>query len=263
MNKLRSLHIGVNYRGTSAELRGCENDAQDFAAVFAKRGYDTRLLLEQDATKAGILSALAERVAETGYRDRLVVTYSGHGTNIPDRNGDEPDGRDEALVPFDFRDAGLITDDELNAVFEQRRFGSQIVFFPDSCFSGTVSKWVGVTTTQVPVLDRPRYLPPWEIDPSFEQRATPAEGLPLRRTRANVVLLSGCADGEYSYDAFINGRYNGAMTRSALEVLRDGDTFASWHDKIRTDSTWKLPSKRYPQTPQLDATRRQRRWRVL
>lgn len=38
---------------------------------------------------------------------------AGHGSSVPDTSGDEDDGNDEALVPVDFGEAGLINDDEI------------------------------------------------------------------------------------------------------------------------------------------------------
>jgi hypothetical protein len=81
-------------------------------------------------------------------------------------------------------------------------------------------------------------------------------------SRGTALLISGCADTEFSYDASFAGRPNGAFTRVALDALSKlgGDaTYADWHTAIRAT----LPSADYPQTPQLMATRHQRRWRVL
>ena len=64
------------------------------------------------------------------------------------------------------------------------------------------------------------------------------------------ILISGCTDSEYSYDAEINGRWNGAMTAHAISVMRDGQTYAEFYEKLREH----LPSDDYPQTPQLEGT---------
>ncbi len=117
MNQCRAVCIGINYPGTSAQLSGCVNDAKDWEAALAALGFKCALVLDEFASKARIVAALTDFVSQTGYRDRLIVTYSGHGTWVPDADGDEPDGRDEALVPIDYRTAGVITDDELYGIF--------------------------------------------------------------------------------------------------------------------------------------------------
>jgi len=83
------------------------------------------------------------------------------------------------------------------------------------------------------------------------------------KIRAAAVLLSGCKDEEFSYDAWFNGRPNGAFTYAALQTLKNlsnAVTYRDWYWQIRTI----LPHVRYPQTPQLSGSWRQRtKWRVF
>jgi hypothetical protein len=63
-----------------------------------------------------------------------------------------------------------------------------------------------------------------------------------------VLLLSGCKDVEVSWDASFNGKANGALSRAAIDALKDNPaTPRKWYDLIRR----RLPSRAYPQTPQL------------
>jgi hypothetical protein len=74
--------------------------------------------------------------------------------------------------------------------------------------------------------------------------------------------MSGCLDMEYSYDAYFNGRPNGAFTfvaLKALQTLRSGATYAQWHKAVRK----LLPSQQYPQTPNLYGSRSMKRWKLL
>lgn len=65
--------------------------------------------------------------------------YSGHGTQIRDTNGDEADGFDEALVPYDYTSAGCILDDELfRIVVRPLRDGVTLTSLMDCCHSGTI-----------------------------------------------------------------------------------------------------------------------------
>ena len=41
----------------------------------------------------------------------LMRLDSGHGSQVKDRDGDEIDGYDEVILPRDFREKGIITDD--------------------------------------------------------------------------------------------------------------------------------------------------------
>ena len=51
----------------------------------------------------------------------------------PDENGDETDGLDEALCPYDLQTKGeALTDDEIHALFAARKAGVKLVLISDS-----------------------------------------------------------------------------------------------------------------------------------
>ena len=65
------------------------------------------------------------------------------------------------------------------------------------------------------------------------------------------VLITGCRDTQTSADAFINGRYNGALTFSLVEAIRKGGprlTYKELHD--RASAT--LVTRKFDQVPQLE-----------
>jgi len=97
----RSLHIGINdYPGTGSDLSGCVNDANDWEKALNQRGFQTVSLLDAAAKKSDMVKAISKIITDTGKNDIAVITYSGHGTWVPD----EADGRDEALCPYDIKD---------------------------------------------------------------------------------------------------------------------------------------------------------------
>ena len=252
-----ALCVGINaYPDPSARLSGCVNDALDWVTELESRGYhDTTLLLDRAATKAGILAGLAGMVGHARYGDRIAFTYSGHGSWVPDVSGDEADRRDEVLCAYDYTDGGFVSDDDLHAVFSRKRFGVRAYIISDSCHSGTVSRFAAAA-------GRPRFLSPTSFLTDLDE-ATAVRWervTPRAAPRPGAVLLSGCADTEYSYDAVFNGRPNGAMTRVAIDTLRGNPvSMKSWHMAIRR----RLPSAEYPQSPQLGATSWQQRHQPL
>lgn len=265
MKKL-ALCVGLNYPGTNAQLSGCVNDMTDWTAVLMERGYTVRPLAEP--TKAELVLALEDLIAQARYRDRVVFTFSGHGTWIPDLDGDEADGRDEALCCRDFAAGGVLTDDELHTIFGAARFGVRRLIVSDSCHSGSVSRFSGYIGKPTPGGDLgvaiPRFLPPINVlAPEDVERAERVENTTARSVpRKGTVLISGCGDLEYSYDASFGGRPNGALTRVAIDALSPAGvspSVAEWYRQIRK----RLPSGQYPQTPQLTAARHQRRWSPL
>src|SRR3990172_12017033 len=111
---LRAVCIGINdYPGTDSDLAGCVNDASDWAAALRKRGFEVATLRDRKATGAGIRNAIRDLLTRSRSGDLAVVQFSGHGSLVPDEDGDEPDGTDECLCPHDIEANGPITDDEL------------------------------------------------------------------------------------------------------------------------------------------------------
>src|SRR6187549_1240177 len=96
----RALLIGVNkYQIPGADLRGCVNDVKNLKAALTKHcGFpakNIKTLLDAKATKKNIQAGIEQLIKGSKAGDVLVVHFSGHGSNVPDKNGDEADFRDE------------------------------------------------------------------------------------------------------------------------------------------------------------------------
>ncbi|BCL74376.1 hypothetical protein JHS3_01120 [Jeongeupia sp. HS-3] len=260
MNK-SALCIGINdYPGVDSDLSGCINDANDWAAELQRRGFAATLLLDADARKQAMVDAIRRHISAARGGDVLVITYSGHGSWVPDQNGDEPDSRDEVLCPHDISQGQVLSDDELYDLFGERERGVKIVLIADSCHSGTVAKLAP------PLGDggrgKARFLAPETfLDASALAVAKSRTAAPAKPARPfGALLMAGCRDIEYSYDAQFGGRPNGAFTYVALQALKAAPArYGDWFRAIRQS----LPSQNYPQTPQLGGTRSQKQWPVL
>lgn len=247
-----ALCIGNNYPGTPYALSGCVNDATDWAQLLARKGYDVTLALEVGA--ASILEEFGRMVARAGYGDRIVLSYSGHGTWVPDRGGDESDGRDEALVGADMH---LVTDDELQLVGESLHRSAGGLLLLDSCHSGTAARMMGPFDAPGPARGEARFIPPTQLFPRLsEARALALEERPPSTSRKTLNLVSGARDDQYAWDAWFGDRPNGAFTRAAIDTYDDGVSLARWHKRIRT----RLPSEEYDQEPQLTTSSLYRRY---
>jgi metacaspase-1 len=231
----KALCIGINnYPGTVNDLNGCVNDANDWLARLKSFGFETKLILDAQATRSTITSEFEALITQAQAGDVVVFTYSGHGTSVKDTSGDEPDGYDEALYVYD----GVFLDDQLREILQKTKAGVHVVVIPDSCFSGTVTRVAALS-----VDTRIRYVRTDDL-PANPRRI---KGF-LSEEDMVEILISGCSDKEYSYDAYINGRYNGAFTANALKVLKAGQTYKEFYTELRKI----LPSGEYPQTPQLE-----------
>lgn len=256
----RALCIGINdYGHPRWDLHGCVNDAHDWSQVLEQRGFSTTIVLDRAATRSRLRTEIRRLMTDAADGDYLALHFSGHGSYVPDKDGDEPDGRDECICPCDVFTQGAITDDELFEWYSLRPPGAKLVIFSDSCHSGTVARMA--PASRLPAARRNetaqrrlvRFLPPSAF---LKKRdlALLGRSRSLHRTnppgRRAGLLLSGCQDHEYSYDGWFNGRANGVFTYVAIWALNrlpTAATYRKWHEAILRV----LPSMEYPQTPNL------------
>ena len=117
----KALLVGINrYPDPRNELKGCVNDVRQMAETLKTRyGFpgdgNMRILTDARATTKAILDGLAWLAAGTSPGDSLVFHYSGHGSQVPDKHGDEADRLDEILCPYDLDWDHPLTDDDLAA----------------------------------------------------------------------------------------------------------------------------------------------------
>ena len=234
----KAVCVGINnYPGIFNDLKGCVNDARDWSALLQGLAFEVRLILDSQATRTSVKAALQGLVDSTNAGDIAVFTYSGHGTQMVESGSDEGDPYDEAICLYD----GNVIDDELRIILQGIHPQAMLVVISDSCFSGSVTRIAGEKAV-------PRFIPP----------AVSTEGMPARRSfllpeaAMPELLITGCGDNEYSYDAEFDGRPNGAMTALALRVIRQNPaaTYREFHAGLRA----LLPSRDYPQSPQLEGS---------
>ena len=141
MAKGISIHIGLDFvdeqhYGATHTLPFCTNDAKAMEAIASQIGYESYVLLNENATSHRFFYFLSEASASLEMDDILFISFSGHGSLVKDINGDEEDGSDETLVFFD----RMVVDDELYQRWNKFKKGVRILFISDSCHSGTITK---------------------------------------------------------------------------------------------------------------------------
>jgi metacaspase-1 len=263
----RALLIGINrYLIRGADLRGCVNDVRNIRAAlikyFAFRSNDIKVLTDLSATKKAMQSGIRALVNSGKKGDVLYLHYSGHGSNVPDRNGDEADHRDEILCPSDLDWKDPLTDDWLRTSFNKLKSRVNLTVVMDCCHSGTNTR--AILPSDAPII--PRYLPnPWDLMAEESRRVLRGK---LRKTRsraarasADVVeaeidetLITGCRATQTSADAYMGRTYNGALTYSlvaALQAARGKLTSRELH----TATVQRLKTGNFDQVPQLEARR--------
>lgn len=144
----RAVMIGINYVGhDSGELSGCHNDVLNMKKyimdVHGFKEEDIVVLMDdgihEDPTMKNIIDAYVRIVEDSEDGDAVFLHYSGHGTKLEDDNGDEEDGFDEALVPLDYAEKGMIRDDDLfDILIKPLADGVSMFSLMDCCHSGTI-----------------------------------------------------------------------------------------------------------------------------
>lgn len=118
---------------------------QGVAGHLGFEDHQIRVLVDQQATYHGIKRGFEWLIDGVGPGDRALFYFSGHGFQVADKDGDEPDGKDEMLLPHDAGGAtrdlteNVLVDDEM-AVLLDRLQTRDVLVFLDSCHSGTAMR---------------------------------------------------------------------------------------------------------------------------
>lgn len=251
-----SLHIGVNhvdpnhFGGWDGALTSCENDADTMQAIAAAQGFDARQLKTTQATRAAVMQAIGEAAEQLAPGGLFLLTYAGHGGQIRDLDGDEPDRLDDTWILHD----GHLLDDEFRLLFARFRPGCRVLMLSDSCHSGTLLK-SGLEDPlagqrRVDDFDIPRLIPRQAALESARQnrefyaqiqRSLPRPGPTIGAT---VRLLSGCQEHERSWGNSQTGRFTAAV-RKTWDGGRFRGDYAQFHQAVVEELKFAMN----PQTP--------------
>lgn len=214
-----------DYRDDRLDMPGVARDLAKAEQMVRRLGVApaaTVRLVDGQATVAAVEAQLQRWARELTPADRAIVYFSAHGLQLADQNGDEGDGRDEALALVDFRlgerdDAqpigGVLRDDrlaELLAALPSRRK----LVIADTCHSGSISKSLGDVFERVgKFIQLPRWL---SGEPS------PATEEPLAEiAQPGLVLLSAAGDGELADVDASGSAFSQALLETQLDPAQD------------------------------------------
>jgi hypothetical protein len=266
----RAVLIGINqYQVPGADLRGCVNDVKNLehalTTYYGFSAQDITLLTDLQATKKAMQSAIKKLIARGKKGDTLLLHYSGHGSNVPDDNGDEADHRDEILCPTDLDWNDPLRDDWLRKAFNKLRVGVSLTVIMDCCHSGSNTR--AFTPPDAPIKER--FLPcPLDLmatESGRKLRGTLRGQLGKaprgRKRKSDIVhadiqemLITGCRDTQTSADAHIGGSFNGALTYYLVESITEAKGTLTYRE-LHQRTIAKLKSNQYDQVPQLEGQR--------
>lgn len=219
---------------------------------FGFRPAAITMLRDAEATTAAIRRALADLAVRTADGDILVFHYSGHGSQVPDLDGDETsDQLDEVLCPYDLDWSDPLTDDDLGRVARGLSSGAHLAVILDCCHSGT-----GLREAAGPEhLPRRKSVPAPGASPNGCGQAVRRFG--EGAAAAGAVLLAGCRAGQTSADAYLDGAYRGAHTYFLCRALGERQFRATYH-QVTLAMRRELRARGFPQVPQLEGPPRTR-----
>ena len=255
-----ALNIGLNsvnpgnYEGWSGPLNACEADANDMADLAKAQGFSATKLMTKKATRNAVLKGIASAASQLKSGDIFLLSYSGHGGQAPDLNGDEDDGKDETWCLYD----GELIDDELYSSWGAFAVGVRILLLSDSCHSGTVSRAIHYAAKPRSAHSPVYRVMPDEValrvyqnnkkfyDPILKRRDLAKS---LGRVKASVLLISGCQDNQLSLDGTFNGLFTGT-----LKTVWNGGTFSGSYRRFHAAIGSKMPPDQTPKLSQVGAS---------
>jgi len=228
-NKAAAL-IGLNYTGTSAALNGCINDANRMRNTLQNKYnyHDVKIFTDLNVTvKHNVLEILDDLIKTQ--KKNLFFQFSGHGTYINDKNGDEADGQDECLYSVGNT---LVVDDDIEKRIAAIPKDVTVIIVIDACHSGSI-------------IDLPFRLDSKNNVVQDNQNVVGCD----------VICISGCQDDQTSADVTNGGTSYGALSNSIQIVLskfKEG-TWRQLVDQVRQQ----LVKDGYDQIPQLTVSRKE------
>ena len=205
-----ALLIGINYLDSPGNtLNGCINDVINMRNMLIDAyGYDSTniTVLREDTdnkpTRTNIINSLTSIIAQSKNLKEIWIHYTGHGSQINDVNRDETDNLDEIIVPLDYAENGVITDDVIFNIIKNSKCPTMLIF--DSCNSGTICDLM------------------WNFNATSPTQVTAVKTNNTLIQNPNIFCFSGCKDIQTS--AEIYNRYSqqscGAISNAISECLR-------------------------------------------
>jgi len=151
--------IGIgNYKDADIpDLRYSRKDAESLYALITEPqigGFpkeQVRLLVDENATLQAIKSTIGSWLAKNVKpQDMVLLFYSGHGGVDADPSGEESDGLNKYVIPYDAKLSDLYSTALLNAelsIMLDRVRSNRFIFLIDCCYSGGATSGIGKMKT--------------------------------------------------------------------------------------------------------------------
>lgn len=230
----RALLIGVGeYQDSGSNLPGIDLDISIMKKIAGRLGYrDSQItvLMNSEVTSANIVRAFKEIALKAGENDKVLIYYSGHGTQIPDQpGGDEDDNYDEALTLYNLGsgpDYGLLRDDDIRGLLEVLPSKHKTLLV-DACCSGSAVKSLRLDQSAYPD-GTDFYVKSRQCAGGQSKSFGVEEGAALE----NIVYLSAAQDDQFS----LASREGSIFTLALQDAFREGANISAKQLQAQTDA---------------------------
>ena len=230
-----------------------DNDIPIVVDMLEHNGFgkdNIHFLRNENATKQAIMQALGGLIQKANKGDVVYIHFSGHGQQITDLDGDEPDHYDEAWIPYDacqkydpngYVGQNHIIDDELFDILTTLRAkvgdNGKIIVVSDACHSGSGSRGDEDVDVVRGVQDK------FELPPTRNVNVT-------KRESTAWLFVSACKAYQNNFEhRDAQGNYHSMLSYLLWEnraAMRD----ATWQEVMATIDNRMLYLAKYPQQSQ-------------
>ncbi|UCD78131.1 MAG: caspase family protein [Desulfobacterales bacterium] len=246
----RALLIGVGrYAHFEEKLNGVSLDLgmmKELSELMGFKEHAIKVLENEQASTAGVYDAIENwLIRDTGPQDRILLYFSGHGSQVPDENDDEKDHFDEVLLLYDVtltQRQGRLT---LNGVLHDDHFANllakmksrHILVILDACHSGSATRSIRLPPRSIPIHDaqvKYFYYSPMLEAAGGSGRFDVMEPDASAAAGSRYVAISACRDDEQTIATAQGSIFTLGLREALRSAARDGKSISPQDLQRRT-----------------------------
>ena len=238
----RALLIGISeYNSTQSDISDNDwanihgaNDVNLLAATLKQQRFQITRITNKAATALQIRKSLDNLIASCQSGDIVYLHFSCHGQPFEDLDGDEEDGWDESIIPYDalmvyqkgvYVGANHITDDELHTCFQKirKKIGKRgfVCVVIDACHAGGSSRGEEDVDDEDEIYVRgvKKGFSPHGKDFRPRINANGHFQIPQEEVLADITILEACRSYQSNYEIKQEGKYYGPLSYYVSKIL--------------------------------------------
>jgi len=222
------------------------NDVDMLSKTLKAQSFRITSVKNEAATAARIRKGLKAFSNTCKPGDIVYIHFSCHGQPFEDYDGDESDGWDEALVPFDalkeyqqgkYSGENHITDDELNTYLKtiRNRVGPKgfVYVVIDACHAGSSYRGdVDEDSVVIRGTDKGFSKSNKQYAPRIDKRGKIK--VEKSANMANICILEACQSYQVNSEIRVDGKYYGSLSYYVNKALESTklDKSISWTERV-------------------------------